>query len=340
MNVQSEIDEKISLINGSKKQLLDFVKVVENDPLMENKDDLFRSIFSQLSPSDVPENLMSQARKFGLGLSHRERVNHLIRLKAELSKQGVTIAKGNNPKDKDRALAEKLGVRVPYEYGNSFSYNEVPVIANTVIKPYQGCASKAVFFVDGDLNINLIRSSKVYKDWGAAFDNEVEPIKKSISFNRWIVEEAILDENGTNANDMKVYSFYGRSGLYVEIARGKGDEGKTLTCFYDYNKNVAEVASKGLKLFSGTGLTDDIDFLTSKIALEVPVPFLRIDFLKGADGLYLGEITPHPGGLYAGSSSDWYDKVLGRFFIEGEARLMKDLLHGKKFELYKEIYGF
>lgn len=68
------------------------------------------------------------------------------------------------------------------------------------------------------------------------------------------------------------------------------------------------------------------------------MPLLRIDFLVGDDGLYLGEITPNPG-RYAGAYSDKLDNTLGTFFNKSWARLLADLIAGKRFDIYQSIYG-
>lgn len=75
-----------------------------------------------------------------------------------------------------------------------------------------------------------------------------------------------------------------------------------------------------------------------RISLASPVPFLRIDFLSAQNQVVLGEITPHPGGTYAGQLFDEADKELGQMYYEAEARLYLDLLSGKKFSDYFDCY--
>src|SRR5699024_12457653 len=68
---------------------------------------------------------------------------------------------------------------------------------------------------------------------------------------------------------------------------------------------------------------------------EIPVPFLRIDFLRGEDGLIFGEFTPKPGNY--DEFDERTDQLLGDYFLDAEARLVDDLLNGKQFGAYKEL---
>ena len=153
----------------------------------------------------------------------------------------------------------------------------------------------------------------------------------------WIVEEAILDEDGELAPDIKAYMFYGEPGVYIEIRRGATGDGKVEHSVYDAKCNKMEF-SPHYSPWEGRGVPNGLTELAQRISIHAPVPFLRIDFLAGAEGSVLGEITPHPGGTYAGDLYDDVDKELGKLFLDAQARLAIDLLEGKTFDDYFAVY--
>ena len=313
------------------------IRLADDD---SGKFEALRQLYACLSPRDVPESLMMDYRMHGGGCSLAASVNHLIRLKNALSKVGIkNLARGDNPKDKDRFFAKNLNVPVPEIYGDNYQIESIPIIPETIVKPYSGCAANGVFYVNCNLQICSVNSGKYYTSVYEGVNSEVIAKSKRVSFDRWVVEQAILNDAGRIAHNLKVFSFYGKVGLFLETAFPGGDgEGKIKKSAYDESGNDVELRFNGTGL-SGTGIPKQAYDYSNLISLASPVPFLRIDFLWGSDDLYLGEITPHPGSIYKdGVMTPELDLVLGKLFIEAEARLFKDLLQGKSFDHYREIY--
>jgi hypothetical protein len=69
-----------------------------------------------------------------------------------------------------------------------------------------------------------------------------------------------------------------------------------------------------------------------RISLEIPFPYMRIDFLRDGDGFAFCEFTPHPGSV---TRYRRLDGELGDMFLKAEARIVMDLLGGKGFETFK-----
>jgi hypothetical protein len=88
--------------------------------------------------------------------------------------------------------------------------------------------------------------------------------------------------------------------------------------------------------FYGEGVNSREAEIAAKISLEIPLPFMRIDFLRSADGnLIFCEFTPRPGDfekLNAGT-----DARLGREYSAAFARLYDDVLNGKSFKLFSQL---
>ncbi|WP_457942088.1 ATP-grasp fold amidoligase family protein [Vreelandella alkaliphila] len=265
----------------------------------------------------------------------------LRKIKEYLRRLGLNIAVGQNYKTKqqDLAFASSLGVRVPSIYQEGCSYDELILLPNTVIKPARGSSSRGCFIVDGDLNLRSVKTGKIYIDKSQAW-SEVEDYIDFISLGEWQVEE-FISKKGKPAHDLKVCCFYGVPGFYLEIDRSSKP---VKSCLYDSDQKFVSFQDEpGFYIsenmvFKGKGVPQEAVELSRIISLNSPVPLLRIDFLVGDDGLYLGEITPNPG-RYAGAYSDKLDNTLGTFFNKSWARLLADLIAGKRFDIYQSIYG-
>lgn len=250
---------------------------------------------------------------------------------------GTTIFRGANPKLKDRSFAESLGVPVPKTYQQAVPLSELRLIPDTIVKPVSGAASKGVFYVDRDLKLHSVISSKSYNSLADAKE-EVERFRKSISSNKWIVEQAILSESGTPANDFKVFAFYGKIGMYLEVDRANSRRARY--AFYDADGNTLDYGPKYKNsTFPGTGVPSRIAEYAITLSQAAPVPFLRLDFHDGNNGLFLGEITPHPGGTYANEQHDSVDRMLGEYMADAKARLYIDMLNGKEYTEFRDAYG-
>ena len=71
-----------------------------------------------------------------------------------------------------------------------------------------------------------------------------------------------------------------------------------------------------------------------KQSLEIPLPFIRIDFIQGENGLIFNEFTPYPGNYDEFNVKT--DRYLGKLYLKAQNRLEHDLLNGKKFDLFNQ----
>lgn len=301
----------------------------------EEKNAYLGQLYAALSDKDVSQATVDQSAKFQVGTSFRSSMNNLRRIKARLRSFGISIFPGGNPKLKDRAFASSLGIPVPTTYAENVSIGEIELLPRTIVKPVKGSSSMGVFYIDDELRAYSMRSSKSYASFKEA-GAEIRTYEAQISFDRWLVEEAILTDKGKPANDFKVYAFYGVAGMYLEIDRTTSGVAKYAT--YDQAGELIGLGPRQ-ESFSGNGIPKDLSSYVEKMSLASPVPFLRFDFHHGHDGVYLGEITPHPGGTYAGQLYDSVDTMLGHHFADAEARLVLDLLNGKDFPEFHAAYG-
>ncbi len=133
-------------------------------------------------------------------------------------------------------------------------------------------------------------------------------------------------------NLYKFYCFYGEVGLILESDRIP----KLKRCWYDADLNMVNTgkyvstASRAGK----DGLKELLE-LAKSISLEIPAPFVRIDFLKQGDDVYLGEFTPAPGGFHRFNHT--WDTNLGEMYHKAMTRLSCDVSMGKVFSKYQSL---
>ena len=337
---KSELKNAIERCNSERKKLAIYQKMLFKkissetftyDDRLELKS-IFYSVFPQ-SEMDISMTPDATDVRIGAGDSYVSSIVSLIKIKGHMKSLGINILPGGNDKRKDAEFAKLFGIPVPEVYQNDVPFTEVRLKSGTVIKPRFGCSSCGVFTVNDNLMLRSLRTKKRYDTLEAAY-KEVVRVKNKISINRWMSEEWVTI-NGKSANDLKVYAFYGECALFLEIDRA-GDKNKY--CWYDSDlkKINFPVSAKNLD-FDGTGVPCELVKYAEQLSKEYPCPFARIDFLKGDTGLYLGEVTPHPGRYYGGMPTD-VDKKLGGFFNRAWARLLIDLIGGKSFNNYFEIY--
>lgn len=310
-------------------------KVGQNKSLTQREKEAYlRMLYGSLSDKDVPQILVDEAARYHVGTSFRSSINDLRRVKVHMRRLGLAIFPGGNPKLKDRDFAHSLGVPVPETYAVNSPFDKIELVPKSIIKPIGGSSSMGVMYVDDQLQIHSIKTGKVY----ASLDDakpEIHRYNGRISADKWLVEQAILTKLGRPANDFKAYAFYGVSGLFLEIDRSIGGSAKYAT----YNESGEQLGlGPRYVSFPGNGIPEGLRAYARKLSLAAPVPFLRLDFHSGENGVYLGEITPHPGGTYSGELYDSVDSMLGQYFAEAKARLIIDLLNGKRFPEFQAAY--
>lgn len=336
---EQSVDQARKAHAAALRTIWDTARSIKRDTSLtaKERESLLDGVYSPLSTKDVVGATANDIHKYNLGVSFRSSISHMRHVKKSLSSQGYRIALGSNPKMQDRQFALALGLPTPKTLVHSVLPEKLPVAADTIIKPVRGAGATGVFHVDSNLTIHSIKTQNQYSHISDALSELqgkpvlVEPI--------WLAEEVILGAHGRPAHDIKVYTFYGKVTLVIEIARGLGEGGRSAYCYYDADGNIIDIGSQGLEAFVGGGLPDDVLEKARRLSLESPVPFLRLDFHRGAERSFLGEITPHPGDTYAGDIAEAVDKSLGRDFVEAEARLLIDLLNGKTFEAYFASYA-
>lgn len=334
---EREVRRTTRALNAAKSDLWRCISELKKAKELDRADrkKLLKSAFSPLSVKDIRPRFAMDLERYDIGVSFRSSLAHTRLWKKSLKKEGVMIAPGGNSKSADRRFAIRLGIPVPEIYQENATFYQISLRPNTVLKPEEGSAAKGVFYITDDLQLLSFSTQHSYSSL-----NEASAELKSDKLRDspvWKLEQAVTSDNGELSHDFKVWSFYGRLGVVQEIKRDPYSPGGNQ--FYYHRPEGGEFRMNGVrKRLESSGFPSVLLDYAEKVSLASPVPFLRIDFLASQDKVFLGEITPHPGGTYAGQLFDAADKELGEMYYEAEARLYLDLIRGKEFPEYFDSY--
>lgn len=305
------------------------------DQLTDGDPDVYLDALTAAAPDDLTQPAMSHlarrgeltpADSFWRSIVARRRKKQL----GVLPEQYLGVDKAW-----DREFAVAAGMPVAeVHFAGGFTQALAHLRPGTVLKPLRANESAGVFFVLGDGEIVSVATTErlgSVADIRAVAARQLGGPPKD---HRWRVQELVLGADGLPARDMKIYSFYGVVPLIVEIRRFPRVE----YAYFDGDLRPVVPGHKPLPAFADPADTtvDRGGLCPAKLAqaralsLELPVPFMRIDFHNAPDELVFCEFSSVP------SRSDlWkpeYDALLGRLYHEAEVRLTADLLAGRRFE--------
>ena len=201
-------------------------------------------------------------------------------------------------------------------------------LTRAVIKPADGAGSANVFVMSSPAQVHDL-TAKTMITLDEVFALLETKIAARKAADRWLAEELIAEnEEGAPGRDLKFYCFYGKCGLVLEIVR----KPENRYCFWLPDGSHTETGKYEGKLFMGDGVSPDQVALAESLSAKIPVPFLRLDFLRShlhPQEMVFGEFTPSPGNYE--EFGDETDTRLGEMFLAAELRLHDDLLAGKTF---------
>jgi len=333
---QQRIDEAVKKRLNANEPIWTLISSIKKDRSLREatKDRYLSELYNCLSDKDIHQSIVVDTIKYEVGMSFRSSLNHLRRIKDYMHQNGTEFFPADNNKNQDRAFGKLLGMPVPKTYQSGVRLDQIRLLPKSFLKPLIGSSSMAVFYVDEGLALHSIKTGNKYGTLTEAGD-EIQRFDKHISGDHWLLEEAVMNGKDRSANDFKVFSFYGEIGMFLEINRTSSETPRYAT----YDASGRQIIRNPRELtFRGSGVPSALYEMSKKISLAAPIPFLRIDFHLGVDDLYLGEITPQPGGMHADRIYEELDRALGRCFGGAEARLYLDLLRGKRFPEFQEAY--
>ena len=246
-------------------------------------------------------------------------------------------------KDIAYKFADAIGLRRPFSDLKIYKLHEIKEQEGpVVVKLIRSTGSMGVYLV---FNKNLILSARegtYLNSWEELKEDvrkkkEQDKYKEKKYFRRdeWMIEELIegLEGPDSSPNDIKFYTFYGE----VMLVSESNPAYRKMFCYWDAEMNPVKTGRYDDRVFAGRGFTEEDLNVAVSTSLKIPAPFVRLDMLKGKQGLIFGEATYYPG--HYELFNDKYDRILGEAYRKAQARLLRDLLNGKKFDAFNRIVG-
>ncbi|MBA0124301.1 hypothetical protein H0B56_01960 [Haloechinothrix sp. YIM 98757] len=238
-------------------------------------------------------------------------------------------------KAKAYAFVDEVGVRRPRCDRVARPFAAIEPAGPIVIKPVRSTGSKGTYLVYAPDHIIHLRDGMELSSWDAMAEHarrlmshERRPVP-----DRWMTEELVLEDSSTlrTATDLKFYAFYGHVLLIRESRRVSG--GKQGVRYWTRDNEPARTGvTRGEHLDEARGATQQQLELVESLSREIPVPFMRIDMLRGEDGLVFGEFTPRPGAFEL--FDETWDRRMAESWVLAEGRIIDDVLGGKDFAAF------
>lgn len=228
------------------------------------------------------------------------------------------------------SIGAALGIKTPLIESN-LKLLDIELSDNLVIKPIDGNQSNGVFLIYNENKIFDVNEGVYLKGYNNFLERADTYRREKKYRNLWIVEK-LLSHNNEMARDIKFYCFYGKALLALESVRGSS---KVLRNWHDRSGDIVETGRYKNLNFKSSGIKHDLFKLAETLSLNVPTPFMRIDFLIADDGAYIGEFTPIPFGYW--EFNVYYDRLLGYELYAARNRLLNDLISEKKFHHIKTL---
>lgn len=212
--------------------------------------------------------------------------------------------------------------------------------SGTFIKPTQSSGAKGAFYLFPDGGIFSVFSGQQLNSWEDLVDAARDQLKPNAPCEQtWECQELVLGPDGRPGRDMKFFMFYGEIGLIQEVSRHPkkeyeffDEDGTVADCGRDRSYEPPFENPKDTTTDKGA-LSEEKLELVRRFSRELPVPFMRIDFLNGRDDLQFLEFSSAPGMAHTFNLE--YDRKLGRMYNEAMIRLTNDLLDGKDFSDFR-----
>jgi len=279
---------------------------------------------------EIPERLMRQSRRLVRGSFRASLTARSLRGSRTHAPEWLL-----NSKVHCLPFIDRLEIPRPQVLLSEVSSGSLQPTAGVVVKPVRGAGSRGVFLVPSLVEIFQPKAEKTLHSWEEMLVAMRQALKAGdVSSDSWIMEELILPEHGSlnSGRDFKFYSFYGRVELVLEIQRNP----EIRYAWWDRKGRRVDTGKYSDKLMTGSGLVPGDVETAERVSYEIPAPFIRIDFLRSANGLVFGEFTPRPGNYHKFNRST--DERLGRSFANAEGRLVADLLNGKRFDTFRSQF--
>lgn len=242
----------------------------------------------------------------------------------------------------DVRFASIMGLSTPTVHYRG-TLRDVPehLRCDTVVKPIDATASRGVYYLFAHDDLHSVQHSHAVESWDALLaevSSDLGP--QAPDQPRWMVQDLVRQVDRQPAHALQFFTFYGHVDRVLEVIRfpepGHASfDGTTLDPLNVRAREPGRISDRSRTLTSTGRLTDEQLALVEHLSLELPAPFMRIDFLHDGDDLHFLGMSSLPPGSDSYSAS--YNRRTGKKYLQAENRLMDDLLAGKQFDAHAEF---
>ncbi|MFO8039090.1 MAG: ATP-grasp fold amidoligase family protein [Sodalinema sp.] len=325
-------------LNKTYAELLDRVQHFtkdRNDYSSYLSEQVSKAVIATLKPNEIPSHVLhSASSKYPLYNLASFGTSIVLNARKTQLRGGIASYEFIS-KDVAYQFAKEIGCPIPLNADTVVPSAAIKPQEHIVIKPLTQANSKGAYMVKQADDILDLGRRKPLQDWTELEAGLREDLEKgTVTEDKWIVQELIYEdaERTQPARDLKFYCFYGEVALILEICRFPEKQ----FCWWNAKLEQIETGLYEDKRFTGAGVTPEQIKFAASMSAKIPTPFIRIDFLKGWQGLVFCEFAALFPGEYHGLT-DSIDTWLGNCFLDAEGRLMEDLLKGKRFEEYWRV---
>ncbi len=226
-------------------------------------------------------------------------------------------------KQRGKAFARILGMRCPATPQFSQPLEKLELRPGLAIKPSDAAGARGVFLIHSHDRIFSVRDKSVLSSIAELRTEAAAFVTRKGEKDRWNTEEIVYGPNEEPASDLKFYCFYGEVPLVLEVIR-TGRE--NVHYWYDGKGAPVRTGKYDDTVLAASSIDRELLEYAGNISRNIPAPFIRIDFYRSRDGLVFGEFSPRPGGFHEFGIET--DRLLGRHFVEAQARLFADMFDG------------
>jgi hypothetical protein len=243
-------------------------------------------------------------------------------------------------KVRDQVLADMFGLTMPEVY-HTGTLLDIPgdLRTNILAKPTNSRDSRGAYCIFTPADIFSIEHSRSLRSWDEMLDDVAAGLGPDAANQAvWQVQQLILEAEGQAARDFKFHTFYGEIGLILESKRHPTKQ----YAYFDEDGTLADVGrthyprfgDDDKTVFDKGGVTEEMLDRIRWLSRQLPVPYMRMDFVYTPEALFFVEFCSAPGSSH--TWSDERDRSFGERYLRAELRLIQDLLAGKPFDLWHE----
>ncbi len=232
----------------------------------------YRMLARDLMPFRLTDRMLSQMHTYNIPL--KTSFASSVYLRTEYS-SGILLPEWKiNSKLSGKRFARAMGLRVPEDFQENVSCEEVQLRAGSVIKPVNACSATGIFIVKSEQEILEMKTHRLFHSQGEVKTRMIQLLQsKSVVSDAWIVEEFIGGPDGEIPDDVKFFAFYGKVDEIAEMKRYPA----ILCDMYNANNQAFD---SGLypshQIYRCLVACKEEIELAERISLEIPTPLLPL----------------------------------------------------------------